>query len=274
MGSGRRGRSLAREPPRAPPARLYVRSPPRSSSERAPGARHRPPVADVHDVSPSRASGREFGKFWAIAPLANALVLRLGAWHLRLSIELSVSTGTRPVFRSKRPGAPSWPSPRMRRRGRRRQSSLARRARVRYRFASCLPSMAVAATSVCADRARVATAMTPSSLTPIGAVGRGLLAGAAATGVMTAVQTAYYRAKGMEASTTPGEVARRIIEGVSSVRFPTSRSRVRSISACTDSAGRAGECPTASPPAHVPADRFFGAGLCSAWRCGAPRVPR
>lgn len=56
--------------------------------------------------------------------------------------------------------------------------------------------------------------MAASSLTPIGAVGRGVFAAAAATGVMTAAQTAYYKATGIEGSTTPGEVARRIIEGV------------------------------------------------------------
>lgn len=53
-----------------------------------------------------------------------------------------------------------------------------------------------------------------SLLSPIGAVGRGLLAGAAATGAMTAAQTAYYKATGSETSSTPGEVACRVLEGV------------------------------------------------------------
>lgn len=51
-------------------------------------------------------------------------------------------------------------------------------------------------------------------LTPVGAVMRGLLAGVAGTAVMTAVQTAYYKATGNESSSTPGEVGRRIVAGV------------------------------------------------------------
>ena len=47
-----------------------------------------------------------------------------------------------------------------------------------------------------------------------GATIRGALAGAAATGVMTAAQTAYCKATGAEGSNTPGEVAKRILEGV------------------------------------------------------------
>ena len=53
-----------------------------------------------------------------------------------------------------------------------------------------------------------------SDLTPVGAIARGAVGGAAATGVMTAAQTAYYKATGAEGSTTPGEVAKRILEGV------------------------------------------------------------
>jgi hypothetical protein len=53
-----------------------------------------------------------------------------------------------------------------------------------------------------------------SSLTPIGAVGRGLASAAFATGVMTAAQVAYYKATGSESSSTPGEVGKRIVEGV------------------------------------------------------------
>ena len=51
-------------------------------------------------------------------------------------------------------------------------------------------------------------------LTPIGAIARGLVAGAAGTAAMTAAQTAYLRATGGESSSTPGEVGRRISEGV------------------------------------------------------------
>lgn len=56
--------------------------------------------------------------------------------------------------------------------------------------------------------------MSDTTLTPIGAVGRGLVAGAAATAVMTAVQNAYYTATGSQGSSTPGEVGRRVLEGV------------------------------------------------------------
>jgi hypothetical protein len=49
---------------------------------------------------------------------------------------------------------------------------------------------------------------------PLDALGRGLLAGAVGTGVMTAAQSAYYKATGSEGSTTPAEVAKRIIRGV------------------------------------------------------------
>lgn len=52
------------------------------------------------------------------------------------------------------------------------------------------------------------------TLSPAGAVARGVLAGAAGTAVMTAAQTAYYKATGSEASDTPFQVAKRIIEGV------------------------------------------------------------
>lgn len=53
-----------------------------------------------------------------------------------------------------------------------------------------------------------------SALSPLGAVGRGLLAGLTATGAMTAAQTVYYKATGAETSSTPGEVGRRVLEGV------------------------------------------------------------
>jgi len=53
-----------------------------------------------------------------------------------------------------------------------------------------------------------------SDTTPLGAVGRGLLAGAVGTAAMTAVQTAVAKARGEEASTTPATVAKRVGEGV------------------------------------------------------------
>jgi hypothetical protein len=46
------------------------------------------------------------------------------------------------------------------------------------------------------------------------ALARGVLAGAAGTAVMTAAQTAYYKANDVEPSTTPAEVAKRVIRGV------------------------------------------------------------
>jgi hypothetical protein len=52
------------------------------------------------------------------------------------------------------------------------------------------------------------------TLSPAGAVARGLLAGAAGTALMTAAQTAYYKATGSESSSTPAEVGKRIITGV------------------------------------------------------------
>jgi Protein of unknown function (DUF1440) len=53
-----------------------------------------------------------------------------------------------------------------------------------------------------------------SQTTPLAAVARGLAAGAVGTAAMTAAQTAYYKAQGSEPSTTPAEVAKRIIRGV------------------------------------------------------------
>ncbi len=50
--------------------------------------------------------------------------------------------------------------------------------------------------------------------TPLRAIARGLAAGMAATAAMTAYQTAVAKARGTEASTTPAEVAKRIIRGV------------------------------------------------------------
>ena len=53
-----------------------------------------------------------------------------------------------------------------------------------------------------------------SSDTTARALSRGVLAGAVGTGAMTAAQTAYYKATGAEGSTTPAEVAKRVIRGV------------------------------------------------------------
>jgi hypothetical protein len=50
--------------------------------------------------------------------------------------------------------------------------------------------------------------------TPLRALTRGVLAGATGTAAMTAAQTAYYKATGAESSTTPAEVAKRIVRGV------------------------------------------------------------
>jgi hypothetical protein len=61
------------------------------------------------------------------------------------------------------------------------------------------------------------------SATPLAAVGRGLLAGAAGTTAMTAVQLAYLKAKGQEPSTTPAQVGKRLIEGVLQREVPESR---------------------------------------------------
>lgn len=51
-------------------------------------------------------------------------------------------------------------------------------------------------------------------LTPLEAAGKGLAAGAAGTLAMTAYQTAVAKARGSEDSTTPAEVAKRVIRGV------------------------------------------------------------
>jgi uncharacterized membrane protein YagU involved in acid resistance len=45
-------------------------------------------------------------------------------------------------------------------------------------------------------------------------VARGLAAGVVGTAAMTAAQVVYYKAQGSEPSTTPAEVAKRIIRGV------------------------------------------------------------
>lgn len=66
-------------------------------------------------------------------------------------------------------------------------------------------------------------AMARDRLTPLGAVTRGLVAAAAGTGAMTAVQTAYYKAAGAEPSATPAEVGKRIVEGVLRREVPEER---------------------------------------------------
>jgi hypothetical protein len=52
---------------------------------------------------------------------------------------------------------------------------------------------------------------------------RGLAAGFAGTLAMTAYQTAVLKARGPEPSSTPGEVGRRIVEGVLERRVPEER---------------------------------------------------
>lgn len=58
------------------------------------------------------------------------------------------------------------------------------------------------------------------AITPLGAIGRGLLAGAAGTAAMTACQTAVMQARGGQSSTVPGQVAQRIGEGVFRRKVP------------------------------------------------------
>jgi uncharacterized protein DUF1440 len=62
-----------------------------------------------------------------------------------------------------------------------------------------------------------------SCTTPLGAVGRGLAAGAVGTAAMTAAQSAYMKARGKEPSSTPAEVGRRIVEGVLQREVPEER---------------------------------------------------
>jgi hypothetical protein len=68
--------------------------------------------------------------------------------------------------------------------------------------------------------------MSSRSLTPIGAATRGLVSAAVGTAVMTAAQTAYYKATGSEPSSTPGEVGKRIVEGVLQRESPPPESPV------------------------------------------------
>ena len=50
--------------------------------------------------------------------------------------------------------------------------------------------------------------------TPIGAVGKGLVAGAIGTGAMTAYQMAVAKARDSGSSTVPAEVGKRVVRGV------------------------------------------------------------
>lgn len=59
--------------------------------------------------------------------------------------------------------------------------------------------------------------------TPLAAVGKGLAAGAVGTGAMTAAQMAAMKIRGGEASNTPAEVGRRIVEGVLRREVPEER---------------------------------------------------
>jgi hypothetical protein len=59
--------------------------------------------------------------------------------------------------------------------------------------------------------------------TPLGAVAKGIVAGAAGTGVMTAYQLAVARTMGSGSSYTPAEVGKRIIEGVLRREVPAER---------------------------------------------------
>lgn len=62
--------------------------------------------------------------------------------------------------------------------------------------------------------------MTHHAITPLGAIGRGLLAGAAGTAAMTACQLAVMKVQGGESSTVPGQVAQRVGEGVFMRKLP------------------------------------------------------
>jgi hypothetical protein len=58
---------------------------------------------------------------------------------------------------------------------------------------------------------------------PLASLARGVAAGAAGTAAMTAAQTAYYKATGGEPSSTPAEVAKRIIGGLLQRPVPEGR---------------------------------------------------
>lgn len=58
---------------------------------------------------------------------------------------------------------------------------------------------------------------------PLGAVGKGLVAGAAGTAAMTGYQLAVAKLRGSGSSSAPAEVGRRIIEGVFHRQVPEDR---------------------------------------------------
>ncbi len=60
-------------------------------------------------------------------------------------------------------------------------------------------------------------------MTPLGAVARGAVAGAAGTAVMTGYQLAVAKLRGSESSSAPAEVAKRISEGVFDHPVPEER---------------------------------------------------
>ena len=65
--------------------------------------------------------------------------------------------------------------------------------------------------------------MTRSRTAPLGAVAKGLVAGAAGTGVMTAYQLAVAKAMDSGSSYTPAEVGKCVIEGVLGREVPEER---------------------------------------------------
>lgn len=62
--------------------------------------------------------------------------------------------------------------------------------------------------------------MSHYAITPLGAVGRGLLAGAAGTAAMTASQMTVMKVQGGSSSTVPGQVAQRVGGGVFKRKVP------------------------------------------------------
>ncbi len=62
-----------------------------------------------------------------------------------------------------------------------------------------------------------------SDSTPLEAVGKGILAGAAGTAVMTGYQLAIAKLRGTGSSSAPAEVGKRIIEGVLGREVPDDR---------------------------------------------------
>lgn len=65
--------------------------------------------------------------------------------------------------------------------------------------------------------------MARARITPLDVAGRGLIAGAIGTALMTGYQMAVMKARGSEGSTTPAEVGKRIIEGVFQREVPENR---------------------------------------------------